>query len=198
MPRSRVALIVAMLFAVPAAVAALDESASSPAADVAEPVQEVLAAAAEPVTGADPAEVAAEPAESIAQSESAAQPEPMVQPEAAVQPTARVQRAAASAAYPRNDEVGATLLPSLLAYLERMAQQRSHLIARGDAFPTGDAMDQPLPALVAHLDRVDQARIAAAQPQPVARIETAPAAAEPGIPAAGTEALVSAHTLHGR
>jgi len=169
MTKSRIALLVALMFAAPAAVVALEQTESAmevEAADAA--VQEIQAAAAEPVTGTETATAgeAAEQGNAVA-----AAPVIAVEPAAAPAPVARQARAVSP--FPQGSEFGDTLLPSQVAYFERLERERAHLAARGDVFPdSGES--RMLPSQVAYFERLDQQRIAAAQPQPVvARVEPA-------------------------
>lgn len=80
----------------------------------------------------------------------------------------------ASTAFPdgAESEYSYKQLPALVAYWDRMEQQRSHLAARGDAFPAGSESEYAftqLPAVVAYWDGIERQRIARASTPSQAR-----------------------------
>jgi hypothetical protein len=143
------------------------------------------APATEPATSSDVTTEAATSETTPAEPLAAAEPQPApAQRPAATNPVSRffgnLARSSTSDAFPMGSMHGDYLLPAQQQYFARLEQQRGTLVARGEAFPMGSAEGEhgywgPLPSQVAYFDRVEQQRIAASQPQPVARAEIAPA-----------------------
>ena len=186
MTKTRFAVIIAALFAVPAGVVALEQSASSPATEMSEPVQS--ATAVEPATGAEQAPTV--------HAATVAPLEPAIVVEHRVRGSMNIQ----SVATPnQNDEAGNVLLPRQIAYLDSLQAQRGNLIARGDAFPASNSPDDqaPLAVQLAYFDRLEQTRIAAVSSRQVARIDGAPVVAESSIPGS-SEAIVVAEVAPAR
>ncbi|MCC7487679.1 MAG: hypothetical protein IT529_22125 [Burkholderiales bacterium] len=182
MTKKRIALAVALMFSLPAAVVAIEKSDALAETESAESIENLLADASESAAEAAPAD-ATGTAESNAQAEAPAENagvrearavtvEAQAQPR--VVPVSRAQRAARTA-FPRDDEVGAALLPRQIEYFARLEAERGNLVARGDAFPTGSPMNQWLPAQLAYFDRIEEVRMAAAQSREGARAEVAQA-----------------------
>jgi len=183
MTKSRIAIVISLMFAAPAAVVALEQSAS---ADVAQAPQEIQAAAPEAaLEPAAPVEVVvAEPVviteTTIVAEVPAAEPIPQAAPKAQRKGIMGwLQARAATDAFPKADgpdDVERNMLPAQMAYFNRIDQDRSQRIARGDVFPSGGSVEdkEPLPAVVAYYDRAEQQRLASTQPrQPVvARVES--------------------------
>jgi hypothetical protein len=167
------------MFAVPAGVVALEQSASSSAAAMPEPVQSVTVV--EPATGVEQARI-----------EHAATVAPL-EPAIVVEHRVRNSVNILSVATPQNDEPGNVLLPSQIAYLDGLQAQRGNLIARGDAFPASNSPDDqaPLAVQVAYFDRLDQTRIAAVRSRQVARIDGSAVVAESSIPGSGETIVVA-------
>lgn len=187
MTKTRIAVIVSLLFAAPAAVVALEQSASI---DAAEPRQELQATTPEVVVATEPPLeilVVAEPVvitETVIVAEvPAAEPvrQPVVRTHTA-QPRGMMRwlrSTAATDAFPKGygpEDMDRPMLSAQAAYFSRVEQDRRHLIARNDAFPGGGSVEdnKPLPALVAYFERTEQQRLARSQPrQPVvARLES--------------------------
>lgn len=157
MSQHRIAILISLMLAMPAAVVAVEQAASSlpPEASAAQPV------AAEPA-----AQPVAEKSEQII----------------GTAPVGGIVRATPSDTFPKGSDVEWELLPPLAAYLEQVEEQRRHLVARGDVFPMGDSDTewQALPVQVAYFDRIERERVAGAQPEQPAnpvQAEAAPAAA---------------------
>lgn len=195
-PKTRIAvLIAALMLGAQAGVAAIEETQSL----------EMTTEAAEPQADATPIEPAAttEPAAASAPAATAEPAAPSVADRAAgfMQSTAsRVRgwwdqfvtafRSGAQGAragltppstFPQgaDGDVHTWLMPTQMAYLEQLEQQRAHLVARGDAFPLGSEGEElPLlmPTQVAYFERLEQQRLASLQPQPAAQAEDQPAA----------------------
>ena len=179
MTKTRFAVIIAALFAVPAGVVALEQSASSSAAEMPEPVQSITVV--EPATGVEQARI--EHATTVAP----------LEPAIVVEHRVRNSVNVLAVATPQNDEPGNVLLPSQIAYLDGLRAQRGNLIARGDAFPASNSPDDqaPLPMQVAHFDRLEQTRIAAVSSRQVTRIDGPAVVAESGIPGSGDTIVVA-------
>src|SRR5688500_13602189 len=59
-----------------------------------------------------------------------------------------------------------SILPAHMASFNRLEEDRSHLIAKGDACPGAANEDRdPLPSVVAYFDRGEQQRFASAKPR---------------------------------
>ena len=158
MTKTRFAVIIAALFAVPAGVVALEQATSISTVEVSEPVR------SEPVAEQAPAEYATVTTVTTV--------EPAIVVEERVRSSMNIQSAAAPN---HNDEPGNVLLPSQIAYLDGLQAQRGQLIAMGDAFPASHSLDDqaPLPMQVAYFDR-GETRIAAVSSRQVARIDGTP------------------------
>lgn len=163
--RNRIAVLISLMLAMPAAVVAIEQAAPDYSPEAAEP----------PAAIAETAELAAEPAEPVAQA--ATEGGAAVTSISGLVGLVRVQP---SDTFPTGSQPESewVMLPPLVAYLERVEQQRSHLVARGDAFPMGDSDTEwhLLPAQVAYFERLEQQRVASVQP--AALDDAAPAVAE--------------------
>lgn len=156
--KHRIAILVALLFAVPAGVAALEQAAPSAIAESVE-----VRADAQP------------DAQTL---------EPVAQPEAAggeqvigTAPEGGLVRATPSDTFPQGSDVEWEIMPVLARYLEEMERKRGPLVARGDAFPTGSDVEwELLPVQIAYFERLEQQRMAGAQPEALAAAPDSPAA----------------------
>lgn len=166
----RLAGLISLMLAMPAAVVAIEQAAPGGQPEAAESPAAVAAAVAQPVEPAAPA--AAEDRAPVAN----------------ISGIVGLVRATPSSTFPVGDsDTEWQILPSQVAYFERLEQERRHLVARGDVFPQGDSDTewQMLPVQVAYFDRIERERVAAAQPaQPASEVqaEAVPAAAAPSNP----------------
>jgi len=146
-PKTRIAVLVAALFlGAQAGIAALNQEAADATAEAAESTEAVETAEA----------TATEPAATEAPEATAAAEQPAV--EVAEPATVRVRHVPLSATFPRSPD-GRDMLPGLAAYLEQREAAISHLVARGDAFPTPSGSPM-LPALASYLDQKEAQLIA--------------------------------------
>jgi hypothetical protein len=149
--KNRIAVLVALLFAVPVAVAALEQAAPS--------------GIAESVESRAEAQPAAQPA--------AAGGEQVI----GTAPEGGLVRATPSDAFPKGSDVEWEIMPALARYLDEMERKRGPLVARGDVFPQGSEVEwEMLPAQIAYFDRLERQRIAGAQPATQAAAPVASAA----------------------
>jgi len=154
--KHRIAVLVALLFAVPVAVAALEQAAPGAIAETVESRAE-----AQPASQPD-----AQPAEAAATGEQVI----------GTAPDGGLVRATPSDAFPKGSDVEWEMPPVQIAYFERLERQRGPLIARGDVFPKGSDVEWEMPPVqIAYFDRIERQRIAAAQPatQPAAPVASA-------------------------
>jgi hypothetical protein len=186
MTKRRIAILISLMLAAPAAVVALEQAASTgETAEVSQPAQE---AQTEPANAP----------EQVAVTEQ--QPAPVAQAEPAG-PIGRIlgafQRATPSDAFPEGSMYGDyhwKPLPNQGQYFASLEQRRATLIARHDAFPMGSATGeefshQPLPSQLAYFDRKEQPMIASSQPQPVASSEQSAQAGSAEVAMADTSAI---------
>lgn len=158
--KHRIAILVSLLFAVPAAVAALEQAAPSAIAESVE-------------SRAD-----AQPAEEPAAQAVAGNGEQVI----GTAPDGGLVRAMPSDAYPKGSDVEWEMPPVQLAYFERLERQRGPLVARGDVFPKGSDVEWEMPPVqLAYFDRVESQRLANSQPATQAA-ESVPAADPAGEP----------------
>jgi hypothetical protein len=152
--KNRIAVLVALLFAVPVAVAALEQAAPSGIAESVESRAE-----------AQPMESAAQPV--------AAGSEQVI----GTAPEGGLVRATPSDAFPKGSDVEWEIMPALARYLDEMERKRGPLVARGDVFPQGSEVEwEMLPAQIAYFDRLERQRVAGAQPATQAAAPVASAA----------------------
>jgi hypothetical protein len=150
----RIAGLISLMLAMPAAVIAIEQAAPANSLQTAEP----------------PAAVA----------ETAAPAAPSGAPVTGIPGWFGLVRATPSSTFPIGDsDTEWQILPSQVAYFERIERERSHLVARGDVFPVGDSDTEwrMMPAQAAYF--AERERIAAARPaQPANAVqaEASPAA----------------------
>lgn len=156
--KHRIAILIALLFAVPAAVAALEQAEPS--------------AIAETVESSADAQPAAQLPEPAAQSESPAGDQVL-----GTAPEGGLVRATPSDVFPQGSDVEWEISPALARYFEEMERKRGPLIARGDVFPTGSEVEwELLPVEIAYFEQLERQRMAEAQPDTLAAAPVAPAA----------------------
>jgi len=172
MTKTRIAVIVSLMFAAPATVVALGQSASL---DATAPTVEIQATAPEiSAEPAAPAESTVMVTETVVVAEVSAEPIPQASGRThSAQPKGIMgwlkSSTAGSDTFPKAngpEDIDRPILPAQMAYFNRLEQDRSHLIAKGDAFPGAANEDRdPLPSVVAYFDRGEQQRFASAQPR---------------------------------
>lgn len=148
MSKSRIAVLISMLLAAPAAVVVAQSASESKAT---EPPQE-LQAAAEPVT-----------TEVVAVEQTTVVVEQVEVTEAPAQPIARIQQATLSDTFPQGTYSEEWNLKSRHAAYLAQSGQSSMMIAFGSSFPAGtngDEVFQHLPRQIAYLEQREQQRMA--------------------------------------
>jgi hypothetical protein len=163
MKKRNIAVLISLLFAVPAGMVALAQSESTTTETI-----EVQAVPAEPIVVKEEVAVVTDQSAQpvlIAESTTVAVPVEVVQPKQ--MSIAEWQRINAF----RTDEV--PMLPSQIAYYERLESQRGPLMASSAvAGANGEDEFKLSPTQTAFFDRAEQQRLARLQPQqPVAAIE---------------------------
>jgi hypothetical protein len=142
--KHRIAILVALLFAVPAGVAALEQAAPSAIVESVE-----VRADAQPESPDAAAQPVAEGGEQVI----------------GTAPDAGLVRATPSDTFPQGSDVEWEIMPALARYLEEMERKRGPLVARGDVFPTGSDVEwELLPVQIAYFEQLEQQRMAGAQP----------------------------------
>jgi hypothetical protein len=146
--KTKIAVFVAALFlGAQAGIAALEQDPSIASAETTAPTEQ-QAEATQPAATEAPQAAAEQPAA-----------------EAPAAAPARITHVPLSKTFPRSPD-GSDMLPGLAAYLDRLDASRSHLVARGDAFPgAAEGGSELAPGTVAYFDQRDRARIARAQEQ---------------------------------
>ena len=184
MSKRRIAILITLLFAAPAAVVALEQSAS----EAMQPGQEIQAA--EPAATTE-AVVVTEQTTVVAVAEQ--QPAPVSDRPSAF---GNWRGTVASSTFPQgstdSDDAWRYHSPRQLAYLERLEQQRGTMIALGSSFPAGTNGDeagayQPLPAQVAYFNRAEQQRMASIPAQPIASSDVQARSSEESAQAGSAE-----------
>ena len=156
MSKHRIAILISLMLAMPAAVVAVEQAIPSfpPAASEAQPV--VAEPAAQPV---------AESGEQVI----------------GTAPDGGLVRVQPSDTFPKGSDVEWEIMPALAWYLEEMERKRGPLVASGDVYPKGSDVEwELLPAQVAYFDRLKRERMASAQPatQAAAPVSSAASAGE--------------------
>lgn len=185
MTKRRIAILISLMLAAPAAVVALEQAAKS------ETEAQVTAEATPPEQATIIVEAPAPEAVVVTETTTVvvAEPAPRV--------SLTFERARISDTYPEGSMYGDNYwkpLPNQGQYFASLEQRRATLIARHDAFPMGSATGeefshQPLPSQLAYFDRKEQPMIASSQPQPVASSEQSAQAGSAEVAMADTSAI---------
>jgi hypothetical protein len=184
------ALIAALVVGVPAGIAAITEPSADagpqqPAPVEVRPMQSDAQGSGDAATPAQP-EVMAEAASPAVSN--------TVEKYVAV-PYTNIRLKVSSNALPSSAAELPDMLPSTMAYFDRLNANRTLTGAAGSAFPMAAAeLPQQLPATVAYFDRMESSRLAAATPAPapVTAIAPAPAATESPAATASSSAEINA------
>jgi len=146
MSKHRIAILISLMLAMPAAVVAVEQVAMNAAGAEAQPAQvEPVAGSSEQIVGT-------------------------------TQVGGAIRMTSSSAFPKGEIDTEWERVPAAVAYLDRLERQRGNLIARGDAFPMGAEGDngyQPLPAQVAYFGGTPVSSAQAETPAPVAKIGSA-------------------------
>jgi hypothetical protein len=201
--KTRIAALIAALAFGTAGIAAIEQSQSNEVVEAAEQAPgesaqttAVEQAPAETAAAPDPA-AAVEPAPAKDAGAPATAPAPAV----VAQPRSWFSRLLAAIRsgkpvdlFQAQAETEWPLLPSQMAYFERLEQSRKHLVATGDSFPMPSGDNGLLPSQIAYFERLEQQRLARVQPQAEPRIEVEARASVEAPQAAGTATTIAQGT----
>ena len=185
MEKRHIAVLMSLLFAVPAGMVALAQSESDPAA----PVVEIQATPTEPIIVKEEVAVVTDQSAQpvlIAESTTVAIPVDVVQPkQMSMAEWLRINSF-------RTDEV--PMLPRQIAYYDRLESERRPLMASSAVTGAGGEDEFKIsPAQTAYFDRVEQQRLARLQPQQpvVARSDVQPLTSEERAQAGSAEITIA-------